>query len=134
MVILLDAWPAFAEPFSIDWHTVDGGGVSSGGFSMVGTVGQPDASQPMTNGTFAVTGGFWALPIAVQVAGGPVLNIVPAATGFATVSWVPATECFVLQENLDLHTTNWINSASGPTNPVTVKIRAPAKFYRLSKP
>jgi len=35
-------------PLSIDWHTIDGGGgTSSGGvYSVVGTIGQPDAGGP----------------------------------------------------------------------------------------
>ena len=58
------AWGQLA----IDWHTVDGGGGTStgGGYTVSGTIGQPDAGAPMTNGQYSVTGGFWALPIAVQ--------------------------------------------------------------------
>jgi len=47
---LVLAWPviiASAQPYSIDWYTIDGGGgVSSGGtYSLSGIIGQPDASQ-----------------------------------------------------------------------------------------
>ena len=47
---------------SITWSTIDGGGgTSSGGaFTLRGTIGQHDASAPMTGGTFSLTGGFWA--------------------------------------------------------------------------
>ena len=47
--------------FSIPWHTVDGGGgTSSGGaFTLIGSIGQPDAGAPMSGGAFALTGGFW---------------------------------------------------------------------------
>ena len=41
------AFASLAEAqFSIDWHTIDGGGGSSAGenFSLSGTIGQPDAS------------------------------------------------------------------------------------------
>ena len=60
---------AFAQTYSIDWSTIDGGGgTSTGGvYSVSGTIGQPDAGGPMTNGQYSVTGGFWALPTAIQV-------------------------------------------------------------------
>lgn len=122
--------------YSIDWHTIDGGGgTSTGGvYSVSGTIGQPDAGGPLTNGQYSVTGGFWALPTAVQVTGAPTLTIVPAAPGQATISWAPATPGFVLQESLSLSPANWTNAPSGATNPVTVPAGLPVKFYRLSKP
>ena len=120
---------------SIDWHTIDGGGgTSTGGvFSVTGTIGQPDAGGPLAGGQFSLTGGFWAL-YAVQTPGAPTLTIAPASPGNATVSWTPNTPGFVLQENLNLATTNWVNSVSGATNPIVVPATLPKKFYRLIKP
>jgi hypothetical protein len=126
-----------AQSYSIDWHTIDGGGGTSTGtvYSVTGTIGQPDASvTPMTNGQFSVTGGFWALPVAVQTAGTPTLMIVPAASGQATISWTPNTPGFVLQESLSLSPANWTNAPSGATNPANVPATLPGKFYRLFKP
>ena len=137
IVGLLLALPTLhAQTYSIDWWKIaGGGGTSTGGvYSVSGTVGQPDASGPLTNGQYSVTGGFWVLPQAVQVAGAPTISIVPAAPGYATVSWTPATAGFVLQENLSLGTTNWVNSPSMATNPVAVPASGPVKFYRLYKP
>ena len=132
---------AFAQSYSLDWSTIDGGGgTSTGGpmlgnnYSVSGTIGQPDAGGPMTNGQYSGTGGFWALPEAVQTEGTPTLTIVPATSGHATISWLPATPGWVLQENLNLATTNWINSPSGATNPIVVPADLPVKFYRLQKP
>ena len=121
---------------TIDWHKIaGGGGTSTGGvFSVSGTLGQHDAGGPMTNGGYSLTGGFWALPGAVQSAGAPFLTIVPAAPGQATISWTPATPGFVLQETLSLAPSNWVNSASGAANPVPVPATLPTKFYRLRKP
>ena len=127
---------ASAQPYTIDWHTIDGGGGSSTGgvYSVSGTIGQPDASvTPMTGGAYSVTGGFWAL-YAVQVPGAPTLTILPAGAGLAMISWTPATTNWVLQENLNLATTNWVNSPSGSTNPIVVPVNLPIKFYRLSTP
>ena len=132
-----------AQSYSIDWFTIDGGGgTSTGGvYSVSGTIGQPDAGGPLTNGPvtgtnhYSVTGGFWALPVAIQVTGAPTLTIAPATPGNAALSWTPATAGFVLQETLSLSPTNWTNSPSGATNPITVPATAvPAKFYRLFKP
>jgi len=131
-----------AQTYSIDWHKIAGGGgtSTSGQYTVSGTIGQHDASGALTNGPvtgtnyYSVTGGFWVLPQAVQVAGAPVLSIVPAAPGYATISWTPAVDGFVLQENLNLATTNWVNSSSAATNPATVPAGGPVKFYRLNKP
>src|SRR6187401_490919 len=130
------AFSLLAQTYSIDWHTIDGGGgTSTGGvYSVSGTIGQPDAGGPMTNGQYSVTSGFWALPTAVQTVGAPTLTIVPAAPGTATLSWTPAAPGFILQETFSLSPTNWINSASGATNPIAVPVALPTKFYRLSKP
>ena len=38
------------------------------------------------------------------------------------------------KETLSLAPSNWVNSASGALNPVTVTATLPTKFYRLRKP
>jgi hypothetical protein len=125
-----------AQPYSINWHTIDGGGgTSTGGvYSVSGTIGQPDARATMANGQFSVTGGFWALPTVIQVPGAPTLTIVPATPGNTTLSWTPNTAGFVLQETWSLSPANWTNSPSGATNPILVPATSPARFYRLFKP
>lgn len=135
LLIGLNGFAALAQ-YSVDWFKVSGGGgTSSGGvFAVSGTIGQHDAGGPTTNGQYSVTGGFWALPIAVQVAGAPTLAIVPAAPGQAAISWVPATPGFVLQETWVLSPANWTNSPSGATNPAVVPATVVRKFYRLFKP
>lgn len=127
---------AAAQNLTIPWHTIDGGGGTSTGslFRVTGTIGQPDASSVShTGGVFKVTGGFWALPVAIQTAGAPVLAIAPAGPGQAQISWTPATPGFVLQEATTLSPPNWVNSPSGALNPVTVPAVGD-KFYRLRKP
>lgn len=123
--------------YAITWSTIDGGGgTSTGGvYSVSGTIGQPDAGGPMTNGQYSVTGGFWALPTAVQTTNAPTLTIAPANPGFATVSWTPVTGTnWLLQERLSLSGGTWSNSPSGTTNPATVPATLPTRFYRLFKP
>jgi hypothetical protein len=125
-----------AQPFSIDWHTIDGGGgTSTGGvFTVSGTIGQPDADGPMIGGSYSLTGGFWALPAAVQTPGAPTLVITRGAPGFASISWSPPMPAFVLQQSDSLTNPNWSNAPSGAANPATVPATLPSKFYRLRKP
>jgi len=140
-VAMLLVWAAlsvgqlFAQDFSIDWLTSDGGGGTStnGTYSLTGTIGQVDASGSMTNAQYSVTGGIWFLPSVVQQPDAPVLTIVPAAPGFALISWTPNTPGFVLQESLTLEPPAWTNSPSGATNPVTVPATLITKVYRLQK-
>jgi hypothetical protein len=119
--------------YSIDWSSIDGGGGTSRGgvFAVSGTIGQPDAGGPLTNGQYSVTGGFWALPIAVQTTNAPRLQIVPAAPGFAAISWSPPTPGFTLHSSASLSPASWV--AAGTNNPVIVPTTVPAHFYRLLK-
>jgi len=128
---------AATAQYAINWSTIDGGGgTSTGGvYSVSGTIGQPDAGPTMTNGPYALAGGFWALPTAVQTDGAPTLQIVPAGSGLAQISWTPATRTnWVLQERLSLTSGSWTNSVSGSTNPIVVPAVVPTKFYRLFNP
>jgi hypothetical protein len=122
--------------YAINWSTIDGGGgTSTGGvFTIHGTIGQPDAGSTMSAGQFSVTGGFWALPMAVQTPGAPLLSIVAAGVGQATISWEPDPGGYVLQETMSLAPTNWVDSASGSNNPTDIVLTNAAKFYRLRKP
>ena len=62
LALLLLAAGALAQTgggFDLSWSTVDGGGgASSGGFSLEGTIGQPDAGT-LSGGGFTLQGGFW---------------------------------------------------------------------------
>ena len=121
--------------YVFDWHTIDGGGgTSTGGvYSVTGTIGQPDAGA-MSGGSYTLTGGFWALPIAEQTTNAPTLIIAPAAPGFALISWSPDTPGFVLQERASLSSGSWADAPGGTNNPVTVPAALPTTFYRLHKP
>ena len=134
----LFAAAALAQSYSINWHTIDGGGgTSTGGvFAVSGTVGQPDANaQPMTNGTFSLTGGFWSI-FAVPTPGGPLLSIERQGANVRIFWPLPATD-FVLDHSLAV-TGAW-SQVSFPyaTNVTDISISVPAptgnKFYRLRK-
>lgn len=125
-----------AQIFTLDWHTLDGGGgTSTGGvYAVSGTLGQHDAGGPMTNGPYSLVGGFWALPTLVQTPGAPTLFITNTAPGWATIWWVPPTPGFTLQSTDSLAPTSWVNAPSGTNTPITVPASLPARFYRLFKP
>jgi hypothetical protein len=125
--------------YAVNWHVIaGGGGVSTGAvYSVSGTIGQHDASGPMTGSTYSLTGGFWAFA-AVQTPGAPLLSIM-RSNNSAIVSWVAPSTGFVLQTNSDLSTTNWVNDLSPVTisngsNNVTVTPPLGNLFFRLKNP
>ena len=67
VLILLLSGIAFSEGlggiFNMDWFTIDGGGgtSSSGSYTVVGSVGQPDAGALSGSG-YTLSGGFWSGP------------------------------------------------------------------------
>jgi hypothetical protein len=130
---------AFAQPFSIDWHKVSGGGgTSTGGIYVVnGTIGQHDASNLMTNNSYVVTGGFWSL-YAVQTPGAPALGIV-ITNGEAMVYWPSPSVGFSLQVNTNLPAGSWLAPGQTVTETGTIKyilVNPPAgqAYYRLAHP
>jgi hypothetical protein len=61
---------AFAQDFSVDWHTIDGGGemlseTADQQWQLSGTIGQPDATEliDLAGGGWSLTSGFWAVNI-----------------------------------------------------------------------
>jgi hypothetical protein len=138
-VLLANAPSVLAQNFTVDWFTVDGGGgrSSGGGFTLSGTIGQPEVGT-MSNGRFSLTGGFWSL-FAVQAAGAPQLSITITATNTALIFWPATANGFGLQSTTQLDSTNWINVATVPANDGTNKfvVVAPPvgeRYYRLSQP
>ncbi|MGO8700545.1 MAG: hypothetical protein ACLQVY_22880 [Limisphaerales bacterium] len=131
----------FAQPYSIDWYKIaGGGGASSGGsYTVTGTIGQHDAGTPMTGGIYSLSGGFWALIAVVQTPGLPNLTIASGGPGNVVVSW-PSTGSYSLQQNNNLAATaGWtisgysITTANG-TNSVTVAPATGNLFFRLANP
>ena len=52
-----------AAGYGLSWGTVDGGGdthVSSGPYTLGGTIGQPDSAGQVTSPSYSLLGGFWA--------------------------------------------------------------------------
>lgn len=141
LLFLATAITAGAQPFSIDWHTLDGGGgVSAGGaYTISGAIGQPDAGMTMTGGAYSFTGGFWSLLRVVQTPGAPSLSIALDSAGTVVVSWSSPSVGWRLQHNTSFDPANWATPAAtitdnGTTKFIVVTPAAGNRFYRLSKP
>ncbi len=61
LIVSLSGIALAAGSYDLSWWTVDGGGGTStgGGFTLSGTLGQPDAGTAATGGEYSLAGGFW---------------------------------------------------------------------------
>lgn len=130
-----------AQTYSIDWHTMDGGGgTSTGGvYSVSGTIGQPDAG-PMSGGNYTLQGGFWGVIAAVQTPGAPLLSItLNPQLPTINVTWPSPSTGWTLQVNTNsVSSANWSNVTSGIQDDGTTKsliVNPPTgnRFYRLKQ-
>jgi hypothetical protein len=127
-----------AQSYNIDWYKVSGGGGTSTGsvYSVTGTIGQPDASGPLSGGQYFVTGGFWSLVQVIQTVGLPNLTITHIGNSII-VSW-SATGRYTLQQNSNLAGGSWtssvytITTANG-TSSITIPSPAGDLFFRLKQ-
>jgi len=133
-------WQPFASAqfYSIDWHSIDGGGGSSaaGAFSLIGTIGQPDASGMLTGGSFSLTGGFWSV---VPSAGAPRLTAYLTNLNRIVISWPSPSTGFTLQQAATLAPFNWGTPSetvtdNGMNKFIIVNPPTGNRFYRLFKP
>ena len=64
LVLAALSWPVVAQTgggYDLTWSTIDGGGATfstGGGYSLGGTIGQPDAGL-LSGGGYTLGGGFW---------------------------------------------------------------------------
>lgn len=129
-----------AAQYSVNWHTIDGGGGTSagGGYSVSGTIGQADASRELTSKRYSLAGGFWSL-LAVSSLSGPRLTIVCTGTNTAVVSWPASAGDHQLQYNTNLDSTNWIavgemTHDNGSEKFILVNPVVGHRFFRMFKP
>ena len=141
VLLALCVFSASAQTYSIDWSKVSGGGgTSTGGvYAVSGTIGQHDAGTTMSGGNFSLTGGFWSFLSLVQTPGAPLLSIRYTTTNTALVSWQSPSTGFNLQFATDLALSNWVNSATSPSDDGTNRfliVNPPTGngFFRLLKP
>jgi hypothetical protein len=145
LALLITSISAHAQSNSIvKFAIAGGGGTSTGGVLTVrGTIGQPDASGPLSGGPYSLVGGFWALPSAVQIPGAPLLSVESLGGNTVRVYWpLPAAGFFLDQAN-SLATPPATNAWSQVAFPyqtnathISITVSSPTanKFYRLRKP
>lgn len=67
------AYAQTGSGYDLSWHTTDGGGdtLTGSGYSLSGTVGQPDAAtQTLSSSGYSLTGGFWPVAAGGGSSGG----------------------------------------------------------------
>jgi hypothetical protein len=128
-----------AQSYSIDWYKIAGGGgtITGAVYSLSGTIGQPDTGT-MTGGNFTLIGGFWSLVAGVTAPDSPALTFTLSSTNSILVCWPSSSTNFVLQQNADLASTNWVKVADSPADNGSVKCVAvfPSRgtlFFRLKQ-
>jgi hypothetical protein len=138
LLMVLTRFSVVAQPYSIDWHKISGGGGTSTGatYQVTGTIGQPDAGGAMSGGNYSLTGGFWSLISMVQTSGAPTLYI--SHSGNAVTVYWPDVSGWSLQQNSNLaQPANWTASvgvtASGGTNSLTLTNSPGNLFFRLTQ-
>ncbi len=131
-----------AQPYVLDWHTLDGGGGTStgGAYALAGTLGQPDAGT-MTGGSFTLQGGFWSVAVVAETPGTPWLAVACTSSNTVVVTWPAAWSYWRLQTTSDFRTLpiQWTDVPPPylvvGTNCTTVEPSpVGTRFYRLYKP
>ena len=139
LALVLTTFTVEAQSYSVDWYKIAGGGGTSTGsvYSVSGTIGQHDGGGPVSGGNYSLTGGFWALDLAVQTPGVPMLYISRAANTVA-IYWQDVSG-WGLQKNTSLTApAGW--SAAGAvtnvngTNYLTLGSPTGTLFFRLTHP
>ena len=120
--------------FAIDWFTIDGGGgvSSGGGFTLTGTIGQPDTGT-LCGGNYTLQGGFW--PAIVEPATGEAPELFIQLSGASVIIlWSPAVPGFSMEQSSTLLPGSWTPAPGGGANPATIPLGSGPTFYRLKKP
>lgn len=140
LLFLIGGQEASAQPYSMDWHSMDGGGGRSvgGSYAVEGTVGQPDAGVH-TGAGWRVEGGFWSAFAAVPSPGSPELTIV--RVGFQVeIRWAAAFGgLFQLERSPGLGAqADWNPESTPPVqegamNVVRLPLQPGFHFFRLSR-
>jgi len=133
---------AWAQSYSVDWHTVAGGGGTStaGVYSVSSTIGQHQAGTSMTGGGYDLAGGFWALFATPPTTSSPsTLNIFLTETNTVVIAWSATSSGGTVQQATDLGSGTWspltnvVNTVNG-LNQIVLPSPSGDRFYRLQTP
>ena len=133
LLLTLAAAGVHAQDYTIDWHTIDGGGGTSrgGSYELSGTIGQPDAAPaPLVGGEYELVGGFWPGWIVSSDNTLPAISIQWTPSGLI-ISWPPDAAGAQLEESADLTGNSWLPSSVINGSPIVPADRV--MFYRLRR-
>ena len=140
-MLLLLVRAGFAQNYSIEWSSIDGGGGASAGgnYSVSGTIGQTDCGTTLSGGGYTVDGGFWSMLSALQSPGAPLLEIRLTSTNTVAISWPSPFTGFALYENMDLNSAHWtlveeLIEDDGTRKTVIIDPPGGNRLYRLLQP
>jgi hypothetical protein len=117
-----------------------GGGMSTSAvYSLRGTIGQPLAGGPLSNGVYCVTSGFWAAIQLVQTPGAPPFGGIRVVAGNIVISWPVWRTGYRLQSTATVgDPASWVDWPDPPLvagDQNTVEFRPitnpPLRFFRL---
>ena len=64
----------------------------------------------------------------------PKMTLTRVSKNVESISWTPSVPGFLLTENTNLATTNWVVAASNTNNPALITNNVPVKFFRFDHP
>jgi hypothetical protein len=138
VVMLASANVALPQGYNMQLFTLGGGGrsVSGSGYSLSGTVGQPNTAN-LSGGSFALRAGFWSI---IESSGAPQLRIT-RSNAEITVSWPLSTKGYNLEQTSTPSPLSNSWAAISPpytsnTTSFSFRINPPSRqmFFRLHKP
>ena len=129
-----------ADPYHVARFTIDsGGGEAAGnGFTLTGTLGQPDAGHDMQGGSFSMTGGFWTgRAFVVQSDGMPEL-LIRKENAFVVLWWASEDEAIKLQFVESLQSQVWMDVQQVPkrengASEISLLPQIDKMYFRLRK-
>ena len=133
---------ASAQQYSLDWHSIGGGGGQSAGgvYSVSGTVGQ-SAAGALAGGAFTLESGFWSMVAVVPTPDAPALAVA-LIKETVVLSWPLTATGFVLEQTAlvpgDSKSWTQVPAGSYRTNDVNLSAVFPVlpgcQFFRLRQP
>jgi hypothetical protein len=127
-------------PYTLDWSTVDGGGITLAGtggpYTLSGTIGQADAGPALAGGDYAITGGFWSLLTVLSTPDAPELTLTLSTGGTqAVLSWDVNTTGWRVEMSADLQ--SWSPAPAEITDSIshhTITLPAVQRaYFRLGR-
>lgn len=131
-----------AQEFALKSFTVSGGGgfANGGSFGVESTVGQLDASAPMTGGNFSVTGGFWSQTSNQEVVEVAATNLNVTRGNFISggtpeLMFSDNLDLRIVRSNTDIQSrTEFELTANSPTaNPTTMQVQLEGSVFSRTR-